>query len=69
MFTGRVWYLVLELLVLDSQSVRLLLQSDGGLLLLLLQGLTELLFLPHQLSDAGLQLLHLTTTTTPDRKL
>ena len=58
-----IWYLVLELLVLDSQSVGLLLQSDGGLLLLLLQSLMELLFLPRQLPDAALQLLHLKMNT------
>lgn len=49
---GLLWYLVLELLVLDSQFV--------DLLLLLLQTLTELLLHPHQLPDAALQLLHLT---------
>lgn len=58
-----IWYLVLELLVLDSQSVGLLLQSDGDLLLLLLQSLMELLFLPRQLPDAALQLLHLKMNT------
>lgn len=50
---------MLELLVLDSQFAGLVLQSDRGLLLLLLQGLSELLLLPHQLPDTALQLLHL----------
>lgn len=50
----------MELLVLDLQFVALILQSDRGLLLLLLQSPMQLLLLPHQLLDTVLQLLHLT---------
>lgn len=59
-------YPVEELLVLEPQFVALLLQSQTGLLLLILLGVEELLLLPVQPPDAGLQLHHLTTITPQD---